>query len=47
MTAQANARAVDVIPLIEQARTAGVTTLAGIAAALTARGIPSPSGNGG
>jgi DNA invertase Pin-like site-specific DNA recombinase len=46
LTALANARAVDVMPLIEQARAAGVYTLAGIAAALTARGVPSPSGNG-
>jgi DNA invertase Pin-like site-specific DNA recombinase len=47
LTAQANARAVDVIPLIEQAKAAGVSTLAGIADVLTARGVPPPSGNGG
>ena len=45
-SAQALMRAADVLPYVEQARRAGATTLRELAAALTARGIPTPSGNG-
>jgi hypothetical protein len=45
-TAQAQARDADVRPYIEQARRAGARTLRELAAALTARGIPTPSGTG-
>ena len=43
---QARARAADVLPIIRQAQAAGAGSLRQIAAALTARGIPSASGNG-
>jgi DNA invertase Pin-like site-specific DNA recombinase len=38
------ARAADILPYIEAARRAGCTTLREIAAALTARGVPTPAG---
>ena len=41
---QARARVADVLPFIEQARRAGATTLQQLAAALEARGVPTPSG---
>lgn len=44
--AQARARAADVLPIIRQAQAAGAASLRQIAAALTARGIPSASKNG-
>lgn len=44
--AQARARAADVLPIIRQAQAAGAASLRQIAAALTARGIPSASGVG-
>jgi DNA invertase Pin-like site-specific DNA recombinase len=40
------ARAADLRPIIAEVRAAGVTTLAGIARALAARGVPTPSGRG-
>ena len=40
-----DARATD-LPVIAEARAAGVATLSGIAKALTARGVPTPSGRG-
>ena len=43
---RAQARAADVLPFIEQARRAGATTLQQLAAALEARGVPTPSGCG-
>lgn len=45
-SARARARATDVLPYVEQARQAGATSLHQIAAALTARGVPTPSGAG-
>ncbi len=44
--ARARARAADVLPIIRQAQAAGASSLREIAAALTARGIPSPSSAG-
>ena len=44
--ATASARAADLAPTISDLRGAGVTSLAGIARALTARGIPAPQGGG-
>jgi DNA invertase Pin-like site-specific DNA recombinase len=44
--AQARDRAMDLAPIIAEVRAAGVTTLAGIARALAARGVPTPSGRG-
>ena len=44
--AQADTRAADVVPIIRQEQAAGATSLGQIAAALTARGIPTPSGSG-
>ncbi|MDO9714396.1 recombinase family protein [Paracraurococcus lichenis] len=41
---QATACAVDLAPILAEIRAAGVTTLEGVAKALTARGIPTPSG---
>jgi DNA invertase Pin-like site-specific DNA recombinase len=46
MANQARQRAATVLPYIEQARKAGATTLAELAAALTARGVATPSGRG-
>jgi DNA invertase Pin-like site-specific DNA recombinase len=43
---RADDRATDLVPVIEQIRAAGVATAEGIATALNARGIPSPSGRG-
>lgn len=43
---QADARAADLAPILASIRAAGVTTLAGICGALTARGIATPSGRG-
>ena len=45
-SAKAVARAADLRPVVAEIRAAGVTTLAGIAKALTARGVPTPSGRG-
>ena len=44
--AKAAAKAAHVLPYIQQAQKAGATSLRAIAEALTARGIPSPSGKG-
>ncbi|MBC4018718.1 recombinase family protein [Siccirubricoccus deserti] len=43
---QAAARAADLAPILAEIRAAGITTLEGIAKALTARGIATPSGRG-
>jgi len=43
---QAQSRAEDLAPVIAELRATGVTSLRGIAAALTARSIPTASGNG-
>ena len=43
---QANSRAEDLAPVIAELRATGVTSLRGFAAALTARSIPTASGNG-
>jgi hypothetical protein len=40
------ARAADLRPVIAEVRTAGIDTLTGVAKALTARGVPTPSGRG-
>jgi DNA invertase Pin-like site-specific DNA recombinase len=45
-SAQAAARAADLLPVIAEVRAAGVATFTGIAKALGARGIPTPSGRG-
>ena len=45
-TGRAQMRASDVLPIIEQARRAGATTLQQLADALAARGVPTPSGRG-
>ena len=45
-SAQAKARAADVLPFIHAAQKAGATTLQAIADAMKARGIPSPGGRG-
>lgn len=42
--AKASARAADVAPIISALQAEGVTTLAGLAAALTERGIPTSRG---
>jgi DNA invertase Pin-like site-specific DNA recombinase len=39
-------RAADLCPVITEIRAAGIATLTGIAAALVARGVPTPSGRG-
>jgi DNA invertase Pin-like site-specific DNA recombinase len=44
--ARANARATDLAPTISELQAAGVTSLAGIAAVLNERGIPTASGQG-
>jgi hypothetical protein len=41
---KATARATDLLPVIAEVRAAGVATLSGIAKALTARGVQTPSG---
>jgi DNA invertase Pin-like site-specific DNA recombinase len=43
---QAKARASDLAPVMAEIRAAGISTFAGIAKALAARGIPTPSGRG-
>ncbi len=45
-SAKAAARAADLRPVVAEIRAAGVSTLAGIARALAARGVPTPSGRG-
>lgn len=45
-SAKAAARAADLRPVVADIRSAGVATLAGIARALAARGVPTPSGRG-
>lgn len=45
-SAKAAARAADLAPVLAEIRAAGVRTLDGVAKALTARGIPTPSGRG-
>jgi len=45
-SAKATARTTDLLPVIAEVRAAGVATLSGIAKALTARGVPTPSGRG-
>lgn len=45
-TKQANARADDVLPIINELRAAGHETLRAIAAGLNERGVPTPRGNG-
>jgi DNA invertase Pin-like site-specific DNA recombinase len=45
-SAMAATRAADLLPVVAEVRAAGVTTLAGIAKALAARGVPTPSGRG-
>jgi DNA invertase Pin-like site-specific DNA recombinase len=45
-SAKATTRATDLLPVIVDVRAAGVATLSGIAKALTARGVPTPSGRG-
>jgi hypothetical protein len=45
-SAKATARAVDLLPVIAEVRAAGIATLSGIAEALTAGGVPTPSGRG-
>ena len=45
-SAKATARAADLRPVIAEVRAAGIVTLTGIAAALAARGVPTPSGRG-
>ncbi len=45
-SAQAKARAADLATVVAEIRAAGVGTLTGVAKALTARGIPTPSGRG-
>jgi DNA invertase Pin-like site-specific DNA recombinase len=42
--AKADRFAANVVPIIHQVKASGVTTLRGIAGALTARGIPTPRG---
>jgi DNA invertase Pin-like site-specific DNA recombinase len=43
-SATARERAADILPVIQEVRAEGVTTLAGIAGTLNARGIPAPRG---
>ena len=45
-SAKAAERAADLRPVVAEIRAAGVTTLAGIAKALAARGVPTLSGRG-
>jgi hypothetical protein len=44
--AKPDARAADLLPLVREIRDAGISSLAGIAKALAARGVPTPSGRG-
>ncbi len=46
-SAQARARAADVLPYLDAARRAGARTLRELAEALTNRGVPTPAGKGG
>jgi len=46
-SAQARARAADVLPYLDAARRAGARTLHELAEALTNRGVPTPAGKGG
>jgi hypothetical protein len=46
ISARANVRAADLAPIISDLQAAGITTLRGIAAALTERGIPTAYGRG-
>jgi DNA invertase Pin-like site-specific DNA recombinase len=45
-SAKASARAADLRPVIAEVRAAGIDTLTGIAKALAARGVATPSGRG-
>ena len=45
-TAAAKARAADVLPIVEEVRASGVTSLGGIAKALSERGVPTARGGG-
>jgi hypothetical protein len=45
-TAQADARAADLAPIVKELQASGLTSLRGIAAALNARGIQTPRGKG-
>ena len=45
-SAQAKARAADVLPFVHAAQKAGANTLQAVADAMTARGIPTPGGRG-
>ena len=47
ITAKVRRYAADMAPVIRSTRAEGATSRAAIAAALTARGVPSPSGRGG
>jgi hypothetical protein len=44
--ARAYRAAADLAPIIAELRAAGITSLTGIAAALEARGVPTPAGSG-
>lgn len=41
---RSRARVVDLVPVLDELRAAGITSLGGIAAALNARGIPTARG---
>jgi hypothetical protein len=43
---RANRAGADLAPIIAELRAAGITSLTGIAAALEARGVPTPAGSG-
>jgi hypothetical protein len=45
-TARAIAKAADLAPIVRELQANGVTSLNGIAAALNARGVPTPAGSG-
>jgi hypothetical protein len=45
-TARAIAKAVDLAPIVRELQSNGITSLNGIAAALNARGVPTPAGSG-
>jgi hypothetical protein len=46
ITARANARAAQLLPVMEEIQAAGMTTLRAIAAALNEKAIPTPWGRG-
>jgi hypothetical protein len=46
LTARANIRAADVVPVIAELKSAGITSLRGIAAGLDERGISTARGRG-